>query len=51
MFVCATYVCLMPMVQKRESSPLKLELQTIVNHHVDDRNQARGLWKAGAPNC
>lgn len=38
-------------VQERESNPLKLELQTIVNHHADDRNQARGLWKAGTPNC
>lgn len=43
MCLCTT-VCLVPQVQKRESDPLDLELQTLVSHHVGVGNCTWVLW-------
>lgn len=37
-FFACTYVMWVPITQKRTSDPLKMELYTIVSHHMDDGN-------------
>lgn len=45
MYVCAPLVGLVPWMTERLPGPLRLELQTVVRHHMGTRNQTGVLWK------
>jgi hypothetical protein len=47
MLVCKSHVCIGFRSQKRALDALELEVQTVVNCHVDSGDQTWVLWKRG----
>ena len=46
MYVCVLHVCLYPRRPEKDVGSLKLELQTVVSHHMEAGNQTQDLWKS-----
>lgn len=46
LYMCVYHVCLLPSDTERTSDPLEVELQTVVNSHMDSGNHTQTLCKS-----